>query len=42
MYNMIDEIYDLDVQAIDQKSHRNMYDKLRDEDSQILEIRVTF
>ena len=29
---------DLDVKAIDQKNHRKMYDLLKDEDSQILQL----
>ena len=29
--------YDLDIKAIDQKSHRKMYDRLKDGDNQILE-----
>ena len=28
----------MDVKAIDQKNHRKMYDKLRDEDRQVLEL----
>ena len=30
--------YDLDVKAIDQKKHRKIYDRLKDEDKQILEL----
>ena len=30
--------YDLDVKAIDQKYHRKMHDRLKDEERQILEL----
>ena len=36
MYSMIQ--YDLDVKAIHQKNHGKMYDKLKGEDRQILEL----
>ena len=31
-------VYDLDIKAIDQKSHRKIYDRLKEEDRQILEL----
>ena len=31
-------VYDSDVKAIDQKNRRKMYDRLKDEDGQILEL----
>ena len=30
--------YDLDVKAVDQKDHRKIYDRLKDEDRQVLEL----
>ena len=30
--------YDLDVKALDQKNHRKIYDRLEDEDRQVLEL----
>ena len=30
--------YDLDIKAIDQKNHREIYDRLKDEDKQVLEL----
>ena len=39
MYSMIGilGIYDLDVKAIEQKNHNKMYDRLKEEDRQVLE-----
>ena len=32
--------YELNVKAIDQKNYRKMYDKLKDEDRQVLELNL--
>ena len=32
------DFYDLDIKAIDQKSHRKIYDRLKEEDRQVLEL----
>ena len=40
-YSMIGTLrlfYDLDIKAIDQKNHRKIYDRLQEEDRQILEL----
>ena len=41
MYNMIgilEIFYSLDIKAIDQKYHRKIYDRLKEEDRQVIEI----
>ena len=41
MFSMIETLrifYDLDVKAIDQKNHRKIYDRLKDEDRQVIEL----
>ena len=32
------DFYDLDVNAIDQRNHRKIYDRLKEEDRQVLEL----
>ena len=32
--------YELNIKAIDQKNHRKMYDRLKDEDIQVLELEI--
>ena len=41
MYRMIETLrllYDLDAKAIDQRNHRKLYDRLKHEDRQVLEL----
>ena len=32
------DFYDLDIKVIDQKNHRKIYDRLKEEDRQVLEL----
>ena len=36
--NIVNRFYDLDVKTIDQRNHRKIYDRLKDEDRQVLEL----
>ena len=39
MIGIIKDFYDLDVKIIDKKNHRKIYDKFKEEERQILELK---